>query len=126
MLAAALATGTDLPLPVRFVSASLPLALLRPGWRWLAGPQACQALRWLPDGRWQVRRGGPGSPWAYVKPVSLRCLGPLLWLRGGSGAGRIRLILDAAAMEPNAMRLLQARVRWSVPTRGAGRQKVSE
>ena len=126
VLAAALAAGADLPWPVRIGSAALPLALLGPGWRWLAGPPACRALRWLPDGRWQISRGGPDGPWAYVKPVSLRRLGPLMWFRGCSGAGRIRLMLDAAAMEPNAVRLLQARVRWSVPARGPGRQKVSE
>ncbi|MFM2288999.1 MAG: hypothetical protein RL684_2142 [Pseudomonadota bacterium] len=126
MLAATLAAGTDLPVPIRLCPAALSLALMRPGWRWLAGPPACRALRWLPDGRWQVRRGDAAGHWSYVKPVSLRRLGPLLWLEGGSGADRIRLILDAAAMEPNAMRLLQARVRWSIPTRGAGRQKVSE
>jgi hypothetical protein len=122
-LAAALAAGCQLPWPARVLAAAIPLGLARAGWRWLAGPPALQALRWLPDGRWQARQGGR---WGYVMLGPPRRLGPLLWLCGSSAAGRFRLILDAPAMEPNAMRLLQARVRWPIPTRVAGRQKVSE
>jgi len=122
-LAAALVTGCNLPWPLRLAAASIPVALLWPGWRWLAGPPALQALRWLPDGRWQARQGGR---WGYVTLAPPRRLGCLLWLRASSASGSFRLILDGAAMEPNPMRLLQARVRWPIPTRGAGRQKVSE
>jgi hypothetical protein len=123
LLSAALAGGCQLPWPARLLAAAVPLGLLVPGWQWLAGLPGLQALRWLPDGRWQARRG---MVWGYVKLEPPRRLGPLLWLRGSSPAGSFRLILDARAMEPNAMRLLQARVRWPIPTRVAGRQKVSE
>ena len=119
-LAAAPALGCDLPWPPRLAAAAIPLCLLRPGWRWLAGAPALQALRWLPDGRWQARQGGQ---WGYVKLRPPRRLGPLLWLCGSSAAGPFALILDAAGMEPNPMRLLQARVRWPIPTREAGGQK---
>ncbi len=119
-LAAALAAGCDLPWPLRLPAAAIPLALAWPGWRALAGPPALDALRWLPDGRWQALRCGR---WSYVKVESARRLGVLLWLRGRSGNGRFVLILDGACMEPNPVRLLQARVRWPIPTREAGRQK---
>ena len=122
VLVAALAAGCQLPWPARLLAAALPLGLLGPGWRWLAGPPGLQALRWLPDGRWQARQG---SGWGYVKLGPPRRLGPLLWLCGSSPAGPFRLILDTCAMEPNAMRLLQARVRWPIPTRVAGRQRLA-
>lgn len=119
-LATALAAGCDLPWPLRLAMAVIALGLIRPGWRALAGPPAFAALRWLPDGRWQARQGGQ---WTYVKVGSVRRLGVLLWLCGSSGNGRFVLILDGSCMEPNPMRLLQARVRWPIPTREAGRQK---
>lgn len=123
-LAGALAAGCGLPWPLRLAATVLPLGLVRPGWRRLAGPPPLEALRWLPDGRWQARRGGE---WGYVKVVAARHLGVLLWLCGSSAAGPFALILDGPAMEPNPMRLLQARVRWPIPTREPGRQtRVSE
>jgi hypothetical protein len=101
-------------------AALLALALIRPGWRWLLGrgPLAPRRLSWLADGRWWLeRRDG----WAgYVTFSPPRRLGPFVWLQGRSPHGHMGCLLDGATMEPNALRLLKARVGSPAPIRGEG------
>lgn len=121
-LAAARGWATSGPWPwcLAGLAALVPLALARPGWRWLRsqGPRAPKRLSWLADGRWWLEEQ---CGWAgYVAFGAPRRLGPLVWLSGRAPQGRIHILLDGATMEPNALRLLKARAGSLPPLRGEG------
>lgn len=101
----------------------LPLGLVRPGWRWLGGqgPAAPRRLRWLADGRWWLERRDGWAGYVTLRPP--RRLGSLFWLGGRGPQGRIEWLIDGTTMEPNALRLLKARVGSPAPIRGDGRSK---
>jgi hypothetical protein len=112
-LALGLWFGCALPGWARGLLCLLALAALWRGGRQLLGrPGGVDGgWRWEADGRW--RSAGRFGPAAYVAMDPPRRLGPCLWLRWQAASGHRYLLVDGAGMEPKALALIKARMKFS-------------
>ncbi|HVN99555.1 MAG TPA: hypothetical protein VMT49_05900 [Steroidobacteraceae bacterium] len=101
--------GCDLP---RWCRLALELPVLQALWRGAGALLHGRVrLRCGPDGRWRCADPRPGAPYVQADPP--RVLGPLLWLRWPSPAGRDRYqSVDRPGVEPNTWRAIKARMRF--------------